>query len=105
MKHPDLKKISKSKGKQLNALCEYIGYTRAGLKPALENETIELRKIKSICKFLNISPLLFFEDFDFTSLKISDNELINYQKNEIEYLKKILIDKEFIINLLNEKFK
>jgi len=38
-----------------------VGYTREGLQYALNNETIELRKLKKLCELLGIKPKAFFE--------------------------------------------
>ena len=55
MKYSDIKEIAESKNIQLKFICYKVGYTRAGLKPAIDNETIELRKLKLLCEVLGIT--------------------------------------------------
>ena len=61
MTYTELKPIIKSKRHQITQVAEQIGYTREGLQYALNNETIELRKLKKLCELLGIKPKAFFE--------------------------------------------
>ena len=61
MTYSELTSIIKSKGYRITYIAEQVGYTRAGLQKALDNETIELRKLKKLCELLGVNYKVFFE--------------------------------------------
>lgn len=86
----------------VSELCTFAGYTRAGLVHALDNDTIELRRVKLLCDNLKISPALFFTNYvDIDSGKLLNE--IQTLKTENEMLKNQVKDKLEIISLLREK--
>ncbi len=101
MKHSEFTELLKTKKILLKEVLSYIKMTRPGLSSALDNETIELRKIKLICELIRESPAIFFDKGSFGILP-TGKKAEDYEK-EIDYLKKSLKDKEDIINLLREK--
>ncbi|NLO71218.1 MAG: hypothetical protein GX102_09865 [Porphyromonadaceae bacterium] len=106
MNYNEFRELCKSKNIMINDVCEYVSMTRPGLTKALDNQTIELRKLKLLCDYVRISPAQFFETGAFGSLQSNSEKGSkkpeDYEK-EIEYLKNTLRDKEEIINLLREK--
>lgn len=106
MNYNDLREVLTSKKVSIKELTEQIGYTRQGLQSALDNQTIELRKLKLLCEVLKISPEKFFDGFVFSNHDTSQgNEkiIIESLKREIELLIEKIKDKEEIIKLLKEK--
>ncbi|MGC3979061.1 MAG: helix-turn-helix transcriptional regulator [Paludibacteraceae bacterium] len=105
MKYNDIQEIAKSKNIKIKDLLERVGYSRKGLNEAIDNETIDLRRLKLLCETLRISPAQFFETGTFGIMKSNEfnkkNE--NAKDMEIEYLKNRLKDKDDIISLLREK--
>lgn len=106
MNYSEFKELCKAKNIKINDVCEYVDMTRPGLTKSLNNETIELRKLKLLCDFVRITPAQFFDGGSFgtlqnkSALETKKNE--DYEK-EIEYLRNTIKDKEEIINLLREK--
>lgn len=106
MKYNDFTELLKSKRILLKEVLSYVKMSRPGLSSALDNETIELRKIKLICELLRVSPAIFFEPGNFGNIQnpiIPDKTKVADMEKEITYLKQSLRDKEEIINLLREK--
>lgn len=106
MKYREFVDLLKSKNILLKDVLSYIGMTRPGLSAALDNETIELRRLKLLCEFVRITPAQFFESGTFGSLQhnpISESKKVGELEKEIIYLKQSLKDKDEIINLLREK--
>lgn len=106
MNYNDLREVCTSKKISIKELTEQIGYTRQGLQSALDNQTIELRKLKSLCEVLKISIYEFFKDENQTvgnQLNDNENTLTSGLKREIELLKQQITDKEEIISLLKDK--
>lgn len=111
MNYNDLTELAKAKNILLKTICDKVGYTRAGLKPAIENETIELRKLKVLCDTLRISPSQFFETGTY-GITIntggqsanSQKQLIDIKDREIEMLKQLLSHKDEIIELLKQRY-
>lgn len=113
MKYNELKELAESKNIMLKTICERIGYTRAGLRPAIDNETIELRKLKLLCETLRITPAQFFDNGTYgvtiTTGHVqagNGNKIIIENKDrEIEMLKQRINDKNEIIQMLREKIE
>lgn len=106
MNYKELKEILELKKISISELCNTIGYTRAGLQRALDNQTIELRKLKLICETVRISPALFFENGSFGIIQNSTTENKNelhLLQNENELLREQIRDKNEIISLYKEK--
>lgn len=102
MKYFELRKLSGAKNISATELCRIAEYTRAGLNRALDNDTIDLRRIKLLCNALKISPALFFDNYkDLSNENLSAE--ITHLRNENEMLKNQLKDKNEIISLLREK--
>jgi DNA-binding Xre family transcriptional regulator len=111
MKYNDLQEILKVKKILVKDLCEAIGYTRRGLQTSIDNETIELRKLKLLCDTLRITPAQFFDTGGY-GVTISTGHvqagngnkiIIENKDREIEYLKKRLEDKDELITMLRDK--
>lgn len=111
MNYSELKEIAESKNIMLKTICDKVGYTRAGLKPAIDNETIELRKLKVLCDTLRITPAQFFDTGSY-GVTISTGHVqagngnkivIENKDREIEMLKQRLNDKNEIIEMLRDK--
>ncbi|MDD3079581.1 MAG: hypothetical protein PHH37_10830 [Paludibacter sp.] len=108
MKYSDFSKLCRDNKISIKEASSKIGYTRQGLQIALDNETIDLRRLKLLCKVIGISPLEFFseEEFADNATKSSNNNVERYklmleQKNiEIRYLEDTVNDKIEIIRLL-----
>lgn len=106
MNYNDLREVCASKKISIKELTEQIGYTRQGLQSALDNQTIELRKLKLLCEVLKISIYEFFKvenQINSNHTSNQDNTLINSLSREIELLKQQISDKEEIILLLKDK--
>lgn len=108
MNYNELSELIKSKKILVKDLCEEVGYTRRGLQTSIDNETIELRKLKLICEKLRISPSLFFENGTYGLLNNSDktrnqNMQIELLKKENELLKQRIADKDELLSLYREK--
>ena len=111
MKYSELKELAESKNIMLKTLCERVGYTRAGLRPAIDNETIELRKLKLLCETLRITPAQFFDNGTY-GLTITTGHvqagngnkiIIENKDKEIYMLREQLADKVEIIRMLRER--
>ena len=114
MNYSQLKELASSKHIMIKEITERIGYSRQGLQTALDNETIDLRKIKLLCKILDVNPSIFFDSANLGIVMINggttqvgngnniSKEDQNYE-NEIAYLKQIIKDKEEIIRLMRVK--
>ncbi|NLI72785.1 MAG: helix-turn-helix domain-containing protein [Bacteroidales bacterium] len=106
MNYTEFRELCKAKNIKISDVCEYVGMTRPGLVKSLDNETIELRKLKLLCDYVRISPAQFFDTGIFGSLQnnsVFESHKIEEYEKEIEYLKNTLKDKEEIINLMREK--
>ncbi|VBB45187.1 hypothetical protein TRIP_D300115 [uncultured Paludibacter sp.] len=106
MNYSQLSELSKTKGVLIKDLCLAVDMTRQGLQFSIDNQTIELRKLKLICEKLRISPAQFFEDGTFGLLQNTpknQNKQIEMLEKEVQYLNKRLEDKEEIITLMKEK--
>lgn len=112
MNYNELGDIIKLKNLKVKDVCEAIGITRQGLQMAIDNETIELRKLKLLCDQLRISPSMFFDKGSFGLLINAGGNVqsgngnkmnTDIKDNEIELLKKRINDLEKIINLLESQ--
>jgi len=111
MTYKQLKEILEVKNISIQDLCNTIGYTRAGLTRAIDNETIELRKLKLLCDTLRITPAQFFDTGGY-GVTISTGHVqagngnkivIENKDREIEMLKQRLNDKNELIEMLRDK--
>jgi DNA-binding Xre family transcriptional regulator len=110
MNYSELKELAESKNILLKTLCEKVGYTRAGLRPAIDNETIELRKLKLLCETLRITPAQFFDNGTYgvtittghVQAGNGNKMMIENKDREIEMLRQRLDDKDAIIQSKNE---
>jgi transcriptional regulator with XRE-family HTH domain len=111
MNYSDLKELAESKNIMLKTICERIGYTRAGLRPAIDNETIELRKLKLLCETLRISPAQFFDNGTYgvtittghVQAGNGNKIIIDNKDKEIYMLREQIADKNEIIRMLRER--
>ena len=108
MNYNELKELAESKNILLKTICDKVGYTRAGLRPAIDNETIDLRKLKILCELLGIAPAKFFESGTYGNtehVKINNESkmIIENKDKEIYMLRDQLADKKEIIRMLREK--
>lgn len=109
MNYSDISELCKTKNIKIKDVLAFIGYSRGGLEFALNNETIELRKLKLLCEYMRISPANFFDTGTFGVMinagghvqSGNNNQIvIESKEREIELLKEQLKDKEEIIRLL-----
>lgn len=111
MKYNELKELAESKNIMLKTICDKVGYTRAGLRPAIDNETIELRKLKLLCETLRISPSQFFDNGTYgvtittghVQAGNGNKMIIENKDKEIAMLREQLADKNEIIRMLRER--
>jgi len=111
MKYSDIKEIAESKNIQLKFICYKVGYTRAGLKPAIDNETIELRKLKLLCEVLGITIEQFLIigssgiNINTGHIQAGNGNKMNIENKdkEIYMLREQIADKTEIIRMLREK--
>ena len=114
MNYSDLKVLASSKHLMIKDITEMIGFSRQGLQSALDNETIDLRKIKLLCKILDVSPSAFFDSenpsmvlINTGTTQVGNGNKIHKEdqdmRKEIDYLKQIIKDKEEIIRLMGVK--
>ena len=108
MNYNDFTELLKSKNILLKDVLSTIQMSRQGLKFALDNETIELRKLKLLCETVRISPSQFFENGTFGLLQnnpVTQTKEVDNLRKEIEHYKQRIADKDEIILLLREKNK
>ena len=111
MKYSDVKEVAESKNIQLKFICDKVGYTRAGLKPAIDNETIELRKLKLLCEVLGITIEQFLIigssgiNINTGHIQAGNGNKMNIENKdkEIYMLREQIADKTEIIRMLREK--
>jgi transcriptional regulator with XRE-family HTH domain len=112
-----IKEIAKSKKIKIKDIAEKAGITEQGLQKLIRENSTKVETLESISKALGVPIEVFFNesgnighssagdyspicgDIDIDSYK-SDLEKANLK---IEYLEKIIKDKEEIINLLKSK--
>lgn len=106
MTYKELKELLDAKNILVQDVLSVVGYTRAGFMRAIDNETIELRKLKILCDAVRIQPALFFQN-DFGLIQkqsISNSDQTNQDlKRENKMLRDQIEDKNKIIELLSEK--
>jgi len=113
MNYNELKEITKLKNILVKDLAKEMGITRQGLQKVLDNETIELRKLKKLCEILRISPAQFFDTgtygVNITTGHVqagNGNKIVlDSKEREIDLLKQRLNDKEEMIKMLREKIE
>jgi len=111
MRYSDVKEFAESKNIMLKTICDKAGYTRAGLKPAIDNETIELRKLKLLCEALGITVEQFLSvsssgiNINTGHIQAGNNNkmILENKDKEIYMLREQLADKTEIIRMLREK--
>ena len=114
MTYNEFTELCKAKNVLIKDVLLHIGYSRQGLRLALDNETIELRKLKLLCDYLRVSPAQFFDAGTFGAVinagghvqSGNNNQMVlEGKEREIELLREQLRDKEEIINLLKSNHK
>jgi DNA-binding Xre family transcriptional regulator len=100
MNYTELKEIAKTKNILVKDLATETGITRQGLQKVLDNDTIELRKVKRICEILQIHPTMFFENTTVKGLTVGNTKS---KDTEISLLRDQINDKNEIIKMLREK--
>lgn len=114
MTYNEFAELCKVKNLLIKDVLLHIGYSRQGLRLALDNETIELRKLKLLCDYMRVSPAQFFDAGTFGTVinagghvQSGDNNRMEVasRDREIELLRDQLRDKEEIINLLKANQK
>jgi len=111
MNYKEVKEICDLKKVTIKELSERVGYTRQGLQSALDNDTIELRKLKLLCDTLRISPAQFFDAGRFglilsgghTQVGNNNQIVIDSKDKEIAMLREQLADKIEIIRMYKEQ--
>lgn len=112
MNYSDISELCKTKNIKIKDILSFIGYSRGGLEFALNNETIELRKLKLLCDYMRISPANFFDTGTFGvminaggNVQSGNNNRMSIESKdrEIELLKEQIRLKDEIINLLKSK--
>lgn len=110
MNYSELKQILDTKNISVKSVCEIVGYTRAGLARSIDNETIDLRRLKLLCQMIRITPAEFFDNGTYgvtittghVQAGNGNKIIIDNKDREIEYLKQRIADKDEIIRLLRE---
>lgn len=130
MDYSHLKILIKKKGQTIKNIAELIEMSEQGLHSAMRNNTLKIKDLERICFALKESPCIFFEDHT-NSYTLPEaisgvaDDVVIYKKRtkkeaeterkqiivteinrlayENEMLKKQIIDKEEIINLLKNK--
>lgn len=109
MNFDELRKYAKDNKIKIKDLMEWADYSRPGLESAINNETIELRSLKNLCKNAKVDPARFFDPDTFgnisqeTKFELSKQKAtIEAQEKEIQMLNDRLEDK---INTLHDKEK
>lgn len=116
MNYNDFSELCRAKRILIKDVLPQIGYTRQGLQAALNNETIELRKLKLLCDSVRISPSHFFEPGTFGTVVNAGGHVQSGNNNRMEVesrdreigmlreqvgqLRSQLADKEEIIRLM-----
>ena len=119
MNYNDFSELCRAKRILIKDVLPQIGYTRQGLQAALNNETIELRKLKLLCDSVRISPSYFFEPGTFGTVinagghvQSGNNNRMEVEsldrenamlRQQVEQLRSQLADKEEIIRLMKGK--
>jgi hypothetical protein len=112
MNYNDLKTYAESNNFEIQQIANELGMTPNGFREAIRNETIQLKKLRMLCKLLQLNLNDFDSETKRTGLNISNvhlqagnnNKIIIENKDrEIELLKQSLADKDEIIKLLREK--
>ena len=60
MNYNELKKICLDNKNNIENIANLLGMTYNGLKRAIENETLPIKKVKELCAILEITPNDFF---------------------------------------------
>jgi molybdopterin converting factor small subunit len=103
--------VLKSKKILLKDVLNEIGYSRQGIEPAIDKETIELRRLKKLCEVARINPAMFFENSTYgieiptmgSQTTNSNKVILDSNNKEIENLHHRINDKDEIIKLLKDK--
>lgn len=112
MNYNDLKTYAESNNFEIQQIANELGMTPNGFREAIRNETIQLKKLRMLCRLLQLNLNDFDNETKRTGLNISNvhlqagnnNKIIIENKDrEIELLKQSLADKDEIIKLLREK--
>lgn len=94
-----IKNRLRQKGITFKDLAAKIEMTEAGLYRTLKNNTIKLDTVNKISSILGL-PLTVLLDENLSAIV---NEDINNYYHEVEELKKIMIEKQTLIEYLNQK--
>jgi DNA-binding Xre family transcriptional regulator len=91
MNYSKLKQAIKSKKISINSLSEQIGMSRNGFDSMIENKSMKVDILESICAILKVNPL------DFLETDIIKEENADYKIGEVEHLKELLKEREKIL--------
>lgn len=91
MNYSKLKQAIKSKKISINSLSEQIGMSRNGFDSMIENKSMKVDVLESICAILKANPL------DFLETDILKEENTEYKIGEVEHLRELLNERERIL--------
>jgi DNA-binding Xre family transcriptional regulator len=103
MNYSELKEISEAKKVEIKELASALDMTPNGFRESIKNETIQLRKLRTLCDLLRISPSMFFDTTWGAYVNKAQAGDIDNRNREIESLREQLEDKKVIIKMLRDQ--
>jgi DNA-binding Xre family transcriptional regulator len=112
MNYNELKEIADAKKIEIKELASALEMTPNGFRESIKNETIQLRKLRTLCDLLRINPSMFFDlprgvYVNNVHAQVGDNNqmAIDNRDREIESLREQLEDKKVIIKMLQNQIE
>ena len=111
MNYNELKDFAESNNFEIQQLANELEMSPNGFRESIKNETIQLKKLKKLCKTLNISLNDFADsnapkEFSPLNQKHKDESslrmALDNKEREVELLKQRIADKDEIIRLLRQ---
>ena len=79
LSYMELMDILEAKGMSAKSLCEKMDITTNGLRKGMNNQSISMRLVDTLCKAINITPNHFFSWSDSTATQIQNGGAFNTQ--------------------------
>lgn len=101
-----LKTLIRQKGYTITELAQAVNKTRAGLSNMLKNETIQVRDLRQICDYMNITPCEAFECEKPTNQvnePLEEYGVVNSQRETIDAQRRMIAALESHIQTLKGK--
>ena len=100
----NLKEVIRVKKKSQRELASDIGMTQSGLSQALASGDLKVSVLEKIANSLGVDVRIFFNDTESTpEIGTTEFERLKRLENENELLRKMIKDKEDLIELLKSK--